>query len=250
MGTDQLSIKTSGVSADERPKHGCVQTGSPGVATSKRMKTETNPSSYYRTILNTMPLPVFVVDDDVRILDFNEAAAKLLAAGRGEVLHRRGGEALHCIHAHETPGGCGHSEACRNCVIRNAVGLAAAGHRVNQHKTRLELRTACGTVGVDILVTAAPMDLEGQRRTLLILENISELLALRELLPICAGCKSIRDDQQYWQKLESYMQEHLHLDFTHGLCPDCTARLYPDLFPKPAATPAPQSPESQATPVA
>jgi GAF domain-containing protein len=61
---------------------------------------------------------------------------------------------------------------------------------------------------------------------------IGELrLALREvntlsgLLPICASCKSVRDDQGYWHRVESYLHTHSDLEFTHGLCPRCAREL-------------------------
>jgi GAF domain-containing protein len=52
--------------------------------------------------------------------------------------------------------------------------------------------------------------------------------ALKRLLPICAGCKNIRDDQGGWNKLESYFRTYADLDFTHGICPECARRLYGD----------------------
>ncbi len=52
---------------------------------------------------------------------------------------------------------------------------------------------------------------------------------LSGLLPICASCKKIRDDQGYWQNLERYIHEHSDAQFSHSLCPECAQRLYPDL---------------------
>lgn len=59
-------------------------------------------------------------------------------------------------------------------------------------------------------------------------EALAHAKTLRSLLPICASCKKIRDDHGYWQQLEIYFQEHEHIDFSHGLCPDCMTKLYPD----------------------
>jgi len=53
---------------------------------------------------------------------------------------------------------------------------------------------------------------------------------LEGLLPICASCKSIRDDAGYWQKVEDYLMERTERDVTHGICPDCARDLYPE-FP-------------------
>ena len=63
---------------------------------------------------------------------------------------------------------------------------------------------------------------------MLILEDVTEETALRSLLPICAKCKKIRDDHNYWQRLENYFVTHHSVDFTHGLCPDCARELFPE----------------------
>jgi len=55
-----------------------------------------------------------------------------------------------------------------------------------------------------------------------------ELGNLRGLLPICSGCRKIRDSKGYWAKVEKYIKEHAAVDFSHGLCPDCLAKFYPD----------------------
>ena len=59
-------------------------------------------------------------------------------------------------------------------------------------------------------------------------ETAAEVRILRGLLPICSGCKKIRDDGK-WTQLESYLQQHSEAQFTHGICPDCKERLYPGL---------------------
>ena len=52
-------------------------------------------------------------------------------------------------------------------------------------------------------------------------ESLKQVKTLSGLLPICASCKRIRDDQGYWQQVETYITDHTHADFTHGICPDC-----------------------------
>ncbi len=55
----------------------------------------------------------------------------------------------------------------------------------------------------------------------------AEMRRLRGLLPICANCKRIRDDQGYWQEVEVYVRDHSEADFSHGICPQCARQLYP-----------------------
>jgi hypothetical protein len=58
----------------------------------------------------------------------------------------------------------------------------------------------------------------------------SGIKLLYGLIPICSGCKKIRDDTGSWNILESYIRTHSEAEFTHGLCPECERQLYPQLF--------------------
>lgn len=59
--------------------------------------------------------------------------------------------------------------------------------------------------------------------------SLAKVRRLSGLLPICSSCKKIRDDKGYWNRLESYIAKHSEADFSHGICPDCAHRLYPEL---------------------
>ena len=64
------------------------------------------------------------------------------------------------------------------------------------------------------------------------LESASaEIKTLRGMLPICAACKKIRQDDGIWRQIEAYLREHTEAQFTHGICPDCRARLYSETTP-------------------
>ncbi len=58
---------------------------------------------------------------------------------------------------------------------------------------------------------------------------LAEIKTLRGSVPICAGCKKIRDDEGFWQQVEVYVREHTEAEFSHGLCPECMKKLYPDI---------------------
>ncbi len=59
-------------------------------------------------------------------------------------------------------------------------------------------------------------------------DSLSKVQKLSGMLPICAHCKNIRNDEGYWQKVEVYISKHSEAEFTHGLCPDCIKDLYGD----------------------
>lgn len=59
-------------------------------------------------------------------------------------------------------------------------------------------------------------------------ETLQQVRRLGQMLPICASCKNVRDDAGYWHGVEDYVREHSSLDFSHGICPGCVERLYPE----------------------
>lgn len=58
----------------------------------------------------------------------------------------------------------------------------------------------------------------------------ADVKTLSGLLPICSSCKKIRDDKGYWKRIESYISEHSDTEFTHSICPECAAKLYPEFI--------------------
>jgi hypothetical protein len=59
---------------------------------------------------------------------------------------------------------------------------------------------------------------------------LEEVKTLSGFLPICASCKKIRDDKGYWNQIEAYISEHSEAEFSHGICPGCAEKLYPDIY--------------------
>ena len=58
-------------------------------------------------------------------------------------------------------------------------------------------------------------------------QALDQVRTLRGIVPICASCKNVRDDQGYWNRVETYLTEHTEAEFSHAVCPDCMKRLYP-----------------------
>lgn len=91
------------------------------------------------------------------------------------------------------------------------------------HTGRENLQKAMAA-GVDDFLTK-PLDREAISMRLRVAERIldftSQIRALKELLPICMYCKRVRDDQDYWQQVETYIHTCTGTNFSHGICPEC-----------------------------
>ncbi|MBW1815132.1 MAG: DUF3365 domain-containing protein, partial [Deltaproteobacteria bacterium] len=59
-------------------------------------------------------------------------------------------------------------------------------------------------------------------------KTVREVKTLKGLIPICASCKKVRNDEGYWDQIEKYISEHSKAKFSHGICPECAKKLYPN----------------------
>lgn len=118
------------------------------------------------------------------------------------------------------------------------TSLVGSIHALSEHSTTLQQTNA--ELEKEI---AKRKQVETQLRTYE--EHLEEMVAQRTnelqvalmsvktlsgLLPICASCKNIRDDAGYWQQVEVYIRSRSEIEFSHGICPDCATKLYPEYF--------------------
>ena len=144
----------------------------------------------------------------------------------------RGGDLLHCLHVHDTPGGCGRGPSCKRCVIRNSVGASMNGQPLTRRRTKATLQKGGKTTSLDLLITTKPIELDGKNVVLLTIEDVTEMSELRHIIPICSHCKKIRDDDQFWQDVDHYFTAHAGVDFSHAICPTCMEEFYPQVARK------------------
>ena len=189
-------------------------------------------AGFLREIFDAIPAMLVIVDDDVRIFHVNTTASTGLGLDIKDVHHKRGGEALQCLHSTDMPAGCGRAPACADCVIRNSVGMAVRGGKTFRKETRMKFGSGDRKKELHLLVSAAPFLHDEKPYVLVTIENISELMQLKNLLPVCMHCKKIRNDEGYWKEITEYFNAHLGVDFSHGLCHDCLEKHYPDVAKK------------------
>ena len=129
--------------------------------------------THYRTTLNAIPIPAFVVDDDVAVLRLNHAASQFCGQSREAVYQRRGGEILHCAHSTDVPEGCGRGPHCQFCGLRHAVTKCLHGQAVSRKIMNFHRAHDPAVKDLQWLVTASPIADESAMRALVMVEDIT-----------------------------------------------------------------------------
>jgi hypothetical protein len=95
-----------------------------------------------------------------------------------------------------------------------------------------ESKIICGLGMVEDITEAKASAEERERLVDELQDALARVKTLSGLLPICSSCKKIRDDRGYWTQVEGYITEHTQAQFSHGICPDCLTKLYPEYAEK------------------
>ena len=180
----------------------------------------------YNTIFNEIPMIIFIVDSDVKIQFLNSEAKKVVDQ-KTEIFDKRGGDVLKCVYSTKHEKGCGHAEECKSCLIRNSVYQAVEGQKTFRQQTALKLRSDEKEVLFHALITTAPFVFNDKDFFILMIENVNDIMTLKEMIPICCNCKKVRDDDDYWMAVEQYVNSFISVDFSYSICPECVKKLYP-----------------------
>ncbi len=187
----------------------------------------------YRTLFEQANDAIFLEASDDRIVDVNHRACELLGYSRDELLKMKVAD----LQSPRVRGPAG--KALKNEMERQG---APPYETVNLHRdgTWIPVEVSTSRIAREEggLTLAIVRDIrerkraEAERERLIaeLQDALAKIKTLRGLIPICASCKKIRDDRGYWQQVEVYIRDHSEAEFSHGLCPDCARRLYPDLY--------------------
>ena len=184
--------------------------------------------AYLRSLIDAFPVPVFIVDEDLVIHDANRASSNLFGGGLDATIKRLCGDSLKCVHAQDAPDGCGSTPWCPQCIIRQSTKAVLKGGSTTKQITTMTLLRDDRPRDFCFLVSGAPFLYAGHQYILLTFEDVTELTALRRIIPICSFCRKVRDDENYWQQVEAYFEKYTHVRFSHGLCPACLEKHYAD----------------------
>ena len=173
-----------------------------------------------QAFLDAIPSPVFVLDEDIRIVGLNSPAKHLFdnfqrpapsqpetpteaalimnpAARRGEI------------------------DARVYCLAPGLVADAFRGNNALRQRARAKITTPEGVREFEMLLSAARVEIDGAPRVLLVIEEPPAPAKPDGVVAICARCKKLRDEQNRWSSPERFLNDRFGLRLTHGLCPDC-----------------------------
>ena len=190
-------------------------------------------SFFLQQLLNAIPAPIFYKDNTYVYLGCNDHFALFLGMKKediiGRTVHEIAPEHLADIyHAKdrellENPGVQIYESQVRKSEGRD---MNVIFHKATFHDMNGEL---AGMIGVILDITELRTTEAEKEATIAELQDaLREVKTLSGLLPICASCKKIRDDSGFWQRLEKYIRDRSHADFSHSICPDCARKLVDD----------------------
>jgi transcriptional regulator with PAS, ATPase and Fis domain len=149
------------------------------------MKTVTellNQEGFLKTLFDSIPCGIFVIDRDRRIQAVNNLLERTFGVSKVDAINRREGEALRCIHAYKNQEGCGFAEYCQSCRVLETALDALSGKRIHRSKAKFQMVVDGQVQELILLVSAAPVTYEGESLAIIIIEDISELNHLRRRL--------------------------------------------------------------------
>jgi PAS domain-containing protein len=193
----------------------------------------TNEKNMFLTVVESLASPVFFIGLEGKLIYLNIAAARLinLPPGPGGFYYKRqgleaalpswirrqhdlfsGGQSSEMVFEEkDSPDTEGRAYMGRIAVMEDVSGKYSGSVIIMNDIT--------DRVRAEEKITAQRDELE---------RALADIRRLRGILPICANCKKIRNDEGYWDQVEDYITDHSEAEFSHSLCPDCARELYPD----------------------
>lgn len=214
-------------------------------------RTVTNEKNTYLAVFESLADAVLMLDRTDRLVNLNHAASRLV-----DPAHVPGGH-YYGANLHREPAERGKAALDKMCLDQPVgqvfpwLSPLLRGLR-DKHETSTECRTVIRDDIVHLEVRLLDVLDVSQRMAsaIVVLRNItqrtlaeaeltntvaelgralSEVKRLSGLLPLCASCKKVRDDNGYWRQVEQYITDQTGAMVSHAICPDCVRKLYPEL---------------------
>ncbi|MCX8042843.1 MAG: PAS domain-containing protein [Desulfobacterota bacterium] len=179
-------------------------------------------------ISNSIPAGIVIIDPETHvILDANTAALKLIGTEGDHVV----GRICHQYICPAERGACPITDKKQSIDQSERVLVNIQGEQIPILKSVVRANLGGKEYLIEMFLDIRQQKkAEAERNALIeqLQQALQEVKTLSGLLPICASCKKIRDDRGYWREIELYIEEHANAKFTHGICPACMEKLYPE----------------------
>jgi PAS domain S-box-containing protein len=184
----------------------------------------------FRVIFENNSSAIAIIEQDTTIIMVNDAFCQMIGFAKEEVVGMSWTQLV-------PPEDRDRLKDLNNRLLSNPLD-APDKYEISYYRKNRELRQAWMSValvqsGQKIISSFIDItqrkhaEAEREKLILELQQALAEVKTLSGLLPICASCKKIRDDKGYWNSLEAYLTKHSTAQFTHGICPECMAKLYP-----------------------
>jgi len=184
----------------------------------------------YTALYDFAPVGYFTLAGDGTILAVNLTGARLVGVERARLLNRRLGLLFAGADwpTFDTFIGRAFTEKGPIFCELSLPRAGAASRFVRIETTGTDGQQECYAAVLDV-TDRHRVEVEREHLIQDLHATLARVKTLSGLLPICANCKKIRDDQGYWKQVEVYVGNHSEATFSHGICPDCFKKLYPEL---------------------
>ena len=174
----------------------------------------------FRSLFDALPLPVFVVDGDVMVHDFNAAAGEFLLRHMADPGGLRYPVQTD-LAANEMPAVRWRALFCRDAFIGKAVKEAVMGNRVVRRYTQLEAHREGFRTELETVIQCCPFQNGDRKQVLLIFEKMHPFDKRKGVIQICCVCHRVIHARQALARLEAYAKACTGVEFSHGLCSQC-----------------------------
>ena len=191
--------------------------------------------SFQQQLLDAIPVPIFYKNEDYVYTGCNKSFEDFLGMSREEIT----GKTVYDI----APAQLAETYHQRDAELISSQEVQVYDFEVKSknkgenrqvvfHKATFKKPDGSvgGLIGAILDITERK-NAEAQKEELILelREALDKVKLLSGFLPICASCKNIRDDQGYWNQIETYIHEHSEVEFSHSICPKCAQKIYPEL---------------------
>ncbi len=189
--------------------------------------------AFLGTLIDAIPIPVFYKDRAGRYLGFNKSFETFYGETRERLIGKsvfdiNPPELAEIYHARDSEVFEGEGAQQYESQVKNAQGVLR-DVSFNKSVFTDNKGAVSGLIGTIVDITERKRAEQEKEKLISDLQkNLQRIKQLSGLLPICSYCKKIRDDKGYWNKIETYINEHSEAEFSHGICRECAEKFFPD----------------------